>query len=156
MRVIKAKLTIKQTLSLLFSSLLCITPIHAESDSFQRLKKELERYNFKVILQIPPYQGAYGLLNADSRTIWINPVVFDLNIANPTLIHEAVHAAQLCAGKGKMEALGLEIQPINQARLFFQRYTDINRQDLEREAYAVQTQPDNLELALSLLEKHCR
>ena len=54
-----------------------------------------------------------------------------------------------------MKTLGLAIEPMNQARPFFQRYPDIHRKDLEREAYTVQTQPNRFELALSLLKKYC-
>lgn len=122
---------------------------------FTTLKRELEAAGFEVILALPPQRGAYGLLEVTTKKIWINPVVFDLNIALPTIIHESVHAAQVCAGNGQITSLALAIEPINHARPFFQRYHDIYRQDLEREAYAVQTQPNRFELALSLLKKHC-
>ncbi|MHC5748715.1 MAG: hypothetical protein ACYTXT_44165 [Nostoc sp.] len=52
------------------------------------------------------------------KKIWINPVVFELHIGTQTLIHEAVHAAQVCAGKGKIKTLGLNLQPSNYARPF--------------------------------------
>jgi hypothetical protein len=120
------------------------------------LKTQLEKLGFPVIFQLPPQRGAYGLLDPSTRRIWLNPVVFDLEIANPTLIHEAVHAAQLCAGKGKMQALGLALEPLNYARPFFFRYSDVHRRDLEREAYAVQTQPNRFELALALLQQNCQ
>ncbi|MEA5509131.1 hypothetical protein VB715_05075 [Crocosphaera sp. UHCC 0190] len=126
-----------------------------ESLEFTTLKKDLEKAGFEVIFALPPQRGAYGLLQVETKKIWINPVVFDLNISLPTLIHESVHAAQVCAGKGKITTLRLEVEPINYARPFFQQYSDIHRQDLEREAYAVQTQPNSFELALSLLQKHC-
>jgi hypothetical protein len=58
--------------------------------------------------------------------------------------------------KRKNQTLGLEIQPINYARPFFKLYTDVKRQDLEIEAYAVQTQPNSFELAVSLLQQHCK
>jgi hypothetical protein len=57
---------------------------------------------------------------------------------------------------GKLTTLGLDIQPINYARPFFLRYADVHRQDLEREAYAVQTQPNSFELATSLLQQNCK
>jgi hypothetical protein len=142
--------------SLILLSILWMAQITPSDAQFDQLKQTLEEYNFQVLIKVPPTKGAYGLFNRNSRTIWINPIVFDLNIAMPTLIHEAVHAAQFCAGKGEMAALNLEIQPMNQARPFFQRYHDIDRQDLEREAYAVQTQPNSFELALSLLHQHCQ
>ncbi|MGK7944458.1 MAG: hypothetical protein AB4058_08305 [Microcystaceae cyanobacterium] len=143
-------------ISLITPSLFLLAQISPPSPQFNQLKQTLEDYNFQVLIEVPPLQGAYGLFNRNSRTIWINPIVFDLNIAMPTLIHESVHAAQWCAGKGEMATLGLDLQPMNQARPFFQRYHDIERKDLEREAYTVQTQPNSLELAISLLDQHCQ
>ncbi len=142
-------------IAILYSSLL-IAQIHKPPPEFLELKNHLEKYGFEVIIELPPKRGAYGLLSVTDKKIWINPVVFDLQIANPTLVHESVHAAQLCAGKGKMQTLGLDIQPIAAARRLFLRYTNIHRQDLEREAYAVQTQPNSLELATTLLAKYCK
>lgn len=139
----------------LYSSLL-IAQAPAPSQKFLDLKSQLEKYGFQVVLELPPKRGAYGLLSASRKKIWINPVVFDLNIANPTLIHESVHAAQVCAGKGKIKALGLKIQPIRNARRLFLRYKNTHRQDLEREAYAVQTQSNSFELATNLLNKYCK
>ena len=123
---------------------------------FLDLKNRLEKADFQVIIKLPPRRGAYGLLEETSKRIWINPVVFELQIATQTLIHEAVHAAQVCKGKGKIRVLGLDIQPINYARPFFMHYTSVHKQDLEREAYAVQTQHNNFELAVSLLQKYCK
>ena len=123
---------------------------------FQALENQLQKFGFQVLMSPPPQRGAYGLLQPSSRKIWINPVVFDLEIAIPTLVHETVHAAQVCAGKGKIKPLGLTIEPINYARPFFFHYEDIDRRDLEREAYAVQTQSNSYALALSLLKKYCQ
>ncbi|HAC63421.1 MAG TPA: hypothetical protein DCF68_07740 [Cyanothece sp. UBA12306] len=140
----------------LSSSLILLAQLPTENPKFMTLKGLLEQSGFQVIMALPPQRGAYGLLQSNSRKIWINPVVFDLNIALPTLIHESVHAAQVCAGEGTIKMLGLDIEPINQARPYFQHYTDIDRRDLEREAYAVQTQPNSFDLAISLLKKHCQ
>jgi len=142
--------------SLILSSLLLLSQAPTAEKPFLDLKNRLEKYGFQVIIALPPIRGAYGALEESSKKIWINPVVFDLQISTQTLIHESVHAAQVCAGKGKLKPLNLDIQPINYARPFFIRYTDIHRQDLEREAYAVQTQPNSFELAVSLLQKHCK
>ena len=139
----------------LYSSLL-IAQIKGVPQEFLDLKNQLEKYGFEVIIELPPKRGAYGLLKVAEKKIWINPVVFDLQIATPTLVHESVHAAQVCAGKGKIKTLGLDIQPMQAARRLFLRYTNIHRQDIEREAYAVQTQPNRLKLATTLLQKHCK
>lgn len=142
-------------IALIYSSLL-ITQSENLPRQFLDLENQLENYGFEVIIELPPKRGAYGLLKVAEKKIWINPVVFDLQIATPTLIHESVHAAQLCAGKGKMKTLGLNIQPIKAARRLFLRYTNTHRQNLEREAYAVQTQPNSFELAKAILKKYCK
>jgi len=72
-----------------------VAQVPIQESSFKILKKQLEQTKFQVILDLPPQRGAYGLLKSDSKKIWINPVVFDLGIADQTLIHEAVHAAQV-------------------------------------------------------------
>ncbi|QMS87422.1 hypothetical protein HUN01_07460 [Nostoc edaphicum CCNP1411] len=140
----------------LLNSLFLLSQVPIPERQFIDLKNQLENFGFQVIIELPPKRGAYGLLEETHKRIWINPVVFDLHIGTQTLIHEAVHAAQVCAGKGKIRTLDLDIQPINYARAFFMRYTDVYRQDLEREAYAVQTQSNSFALAISLLQQHCK
>ncbi|MHC5737719.1 hypothetical protein [Nostoc sp.] len=140
----------------LLNSLLLLSQVSTPERKFIYLKNKLEKFGFQVIIELPPKRGAYGLLQEANKKIWINPVVFELKIGTQTLIHEAVHAAQVCAGKGKIKTLGLDIQPINYSRPFFMRYHDVHRQDLEREAYAVQTQPNSFDLAVSLLQQHCK
>jgi hypothetical protein len=142
----------------LVNSVFLISQLPTNEPQFDFLKKQLEHYKFHVIIEPAPERRArYGQLNIKTREIWINPVDFDLKIATPTLIHEAVHAAQVCKGKGEAATLDLDITPINYARPFYMNYDDIHRKDLEMEAYAVQTQPTNsFELVLSLLSKYCR
>jgi hypothetical protein len=137
-------------------------------EEFLSLKNKLEKYGFSVIINLPPQnihkqkagfhssQRAYGLLESASKKIWINPVVFELGIGTPTLIHESVHAAQVCSGNGQIKTLGVNVKPIDESRPFFLRYSDIQRQDLEKEAYAIQTQSNSFELVTSLLEKNCQ
>jgi hypothetical protein len=154
---------------LLLSSLVFISQSSIPDQKFLALKNQLEKFGFQVIVApVPPQDSSqlkvgfhstrnpYGLLNSSKKTIWINPVVFDLQIGTPTLVHESVHAAQVCAGGGKFKTLGLDIQPINNARPFFMRYRNVYEQDLEKEAYTVQSQPNRLELATSLLQQNCR
>ncbi|MEM9156882.1 MAG: hypothetical protein AAGB13_17915 [Cyanobacteria bacterium P01_F01_bin.33] len=121
---------------------------------FERLRQSLESYGFAVRVEAPPLRGAFGLLEASSKTIWINPVVFELGNAEVTLIHEAVHAAQACAGRGTLSPLGLEIPPPTMTRRYFLRYHNLRRQ-LEAEAYTVPAQPNAIVLVLDLLRKHC-
>ncbi|MGI0480611.1 hypothetical protein ACN4EE_07455 [Geminocystis sp. CENA526] len=142
---------------MLFSSLISSFLIANSqiSPEFIELKKRLENYNFVVKIESPPIRSTYGLLQVKTRTIWIEPLVFELGIALPTLIHEATHAAQLCAGNGEIRSLNLPFSPPNISRPFFTHYNHGLRRHLEAEAYAVQTHPDGYNLVLSLLDKHC-
>lgn len=157
--------------SLLLSSIVLTTQLPQPNTQFIQLTKQLESHGFRVNIAIPPnFQPAkqeidfqrgsvrkpYGLMNAMSKSIWINPIVFELGNSNPVLIHEATHAAQFCAGNGNLKTMGLNIEPISQAQPFFKRYVDTHNQAVEKEAYAVQTQANSFDLATSLLDKHCR
>ena len=79
-----------------------------------------------------------------------------MGISNPVLIHEAAHAAQYCFGNGKVQPIELDIEPIQQAQPFFNRYANVHSRTVEKEAYAVQTQSNSFELATSLLDEHCQ
>ena len=156
--------------SWLISSTILIAQLNNATPEFIQLKTQLESYGFKVNLAIPPdfnlpqsqngfrrtFRKPYGALHPKSKSIWINPIVFELGNSNPTLIHEAVHAAQYCAGKGNIQKIGLDLKPIPQALPFFKRYVNTQRQDVEREAYTVQTQANSYQLAKSLLDKFCQ
>ena len=154
----------------LFSLFLIVTLIvtyapsgYSQSDrshsQFESLQKTLTDYGFIVKLEIPPYQNKYGitpygLLEGKTKTVWINPVVFELGNAEPTLIHEATHAAQLCAGNGEFGLLNLGIDPPKMTHPYFMRYHNYRR-EIETEAYTVQVQSNRLELADRLLNSHC-
>ncbi len=157
--------------SWLLSSTILVSQLSNVSSDFRQLKTQLENSGFKVNIAIPPdfnfanqqidfqrrsVRKPYGVLNAKSKSIWINPIVFELGISDAVLIHETVHAVQYCVGNGNIQTIGLDIEPIRQAQPFFKRYVDTYSQAVEKEAYAVQTQSNNYELAVSLLEKHCQ
>ena len=130
-----------------------------ENSEFDRLQQILVGYGFIVKQELPPPIGnsgfrPYGLMNSETKTIWINPVVFELGNAEAVLIHEAVHAAQSCAGKGKMSLLNLDLEPPQFTRPYFMRY-HAYRREIEAQAYTVQVQPDSLAIAIKLLEQHC-
>ena len=157
--------------SLLFSSIIFVSQLPNTSPEFRQLKTQLESYGFKVNIAIPPdftIQGYHpyqtGLRRSFRRSmglfrdgsIWINPIAFELDFGKQVLIHEAVHAVQYCIGKDNVEKIGLNIEPIPQALPYFKIYADNQRQDLEREAYTVQSQPNSYKLVKSLLERHCK
>ena len=130
-------------------------PSMAEVDpEFFRLQQQLEHYGFNLQFQLPPIRGNYGMLHLKSRSIWINPAVFELGIARPTLIHEAIHAAQLCRGGNQLQLLELSISPPIFARPYYSHYPS-PRREMEAEAYAMQAQPDGIEQVIRLLKKYC-
>ncbi len=146
------------TSQLLFCFWLCVPRVaaaQAPSAEFTQLQQALEKHGFTVELAMPPKRGNYGLLQLKTRTIWINPVVFDLEIAVPTLVHEAVHAAQLCGSSGNMlSPLGMGLEPSARAYRLYMRYTG-RRRTIEAEAYTIQARPDRIAYTLKLLDSRC-
>lgn len=130
-----------------------------------QLVESLERSGFPIQWEQPPVWGTYGLLDVQTRSIWINPVVFELGIAQPTIVHEAVHAAQFCAAEVQdapspqsiedLSPLGLGITPSPLVRPYILQYTDSKRRQLELEAYALQAEADRVDRAIDLLQRHC-
>ena len=130
-----------------------------DNSEFNRLQKILINHGFIVKQEIPPQINnlglrPYGLMNSKTKTIWINPVVFELGNAQAVLVHEAVHAAQTCAGGGEVSLLNLELEPPQFTRPYFMRYHSYRR-EIEAQAYTVQVQPDSLAIAIELLEQNC-
>ena len=143
------------TSSLIFSNL----AYSGDNSEFNRLQQILINHGFTVKQEIPPKTNnlglrPYGLMNSQTKTIWINPVVFELGNAQAVLIHEAVHAAQTCAGGGQVSLLNLDLDPPQFTRPYFMRYHSYRR-EIEAQAYTVQVQPDSLAIAIELLEQHC-
>lgn len=127
----------------------------SSSPAFDQLQQTLENHDFTVTLALPPQPGAYGLLQPSTRTIWINPVVFALGIAEPALVHEAVHAAQLCSGSAAaLNPLNLGLTPYARAYRLYMRYTGMRR-TLEMEAYTIQARPDRIAYVSELLNSRC-
>ncbi|MEM8832177.1 MAG: hypothetical protein AAGE96_22930 [Cyanobacteria bacterium P01_G01_bin.19] len=156
--------------SLLLGSLLLIAQANIPDANFINLKNKLQNYGFQVNIAVPPdyrlpeqkidfqrrrLPKAYGLFNATDKSIWINPIVFELGNSNAVLVHETIHAAQLCKGEKQLQPLDLDLEPIKQAQPFFNRYTDPRNRLLEKEAYTVQTQANSYELAIKLLDRYC-
>lgn len=141
--------------AVLASAALASATPSSESTQFDQLRQTLENHDFSVVLALPPRTGTYGLLHVPTRTIWINPVVFDLGIAIPTLVHEAVHAAQLCSGSADtLGVLNLGLEPYAPAHRLYMRYTGIRR-TLEAEAYTIQARPDRVAFVTQLLVERC-
>lgn len=133
-----------------------ITPTSesVKSEAFIRLQQTLEEDGFRVVFQRPPKRNTYGSLYVETKTILINPVVFDLGNAEATLVHEAVHAAQLCASGQPLRSLGLSVSKDKRLRRFYLRYEGALR-PIEAEAYSIQIHPQKVDQAIFLLQKHC-
>ena len=81
-----------------------------------------------------------------------------MGIMPQTFVHEAVHAVQSCK-TGKMKPLGYQ-PPLDYAidRAVFNnlyRNYDTGKWDIEREAFAIQAQPNRIELIKQLIATHC-
>ncbi len=123
------------------------------------LRIALERHGFRVLLQPPPRAGNYGLFESRTRRLWIAPVSFDLGIGRHTFLHEAAHAAQSCPA-GKLTPIGwrLPLNPVvaQEIQGITTQHYHFNTWPLEREAFAVQGQPDAMALIIRALDQRCR
>ena len=154
------KLRLTTIIIFLATSLLVSGLVYAGDNSeFEHLHQILIGYGFTIKQELPPPINSsgfrpYGLMNSKTKTIWINPVVFELGNAQAVLVHEAVHAAQTCAGGGRLSLLNLDLEIPQYARPYFMRYHSYRR-EIEAQAYTVQVQPDSLAIAINLLEQYC-
>jgi len=123
------------------------------------LRIALERHGFRVLLQPPPRAGTYGLFESGSKRLWIAPVSFDLGIGRHTFLHEAAHAAQSCPA-GKLTPIGwkLPLNPVvaQEIQGITTRHYHFNTWPLELEAFAVQGQPNAMDLIIRALDQRCR
>ena len=118
----------------------------------------LEQRGWTVLLQEPPRKGIYGMANSKKKTIWVHPITEAMGIMPQTFVHEAVHAVQACK-TGKMKPIGYE-PPLGYVvdRAVFNnlyRNYDTRKWDLEREAFAIQAQPNRIQLIQQLIAEHC-
>ena len=152
------------TLFLIGSIFVTTSSVLAQSDRFNSeftyLEQELTKSGFTVKRALPPYQNRYGIrpygsVSNKESIVWLNPVVFELGNALPTLVHETVHAAQLCKGdRTTFKLLDLKLDPPKITHPYFLRYHNYRRA-IEAEAYTVQVQPNSVELAVGLLAQNC-
>ena len=128
------------------------------SDDLNSLRKSLSEAGYDVRIQKPPMEGAYGLVNKKSKTIWIAPIAKDLGVFRTTFIHESVHAAQACK-TGEFEPIGWNLEVDEAVRLsiesiLYRRYPS-NKFDIEREAFLMQSQPDAITRIQKVLKQNC-
>lgn len=124
----------------------------------QGLIHTLKAHGFRVVLAPPPTQGAYGLFQSKTKTIWVHPLSFELGIGLQTLVHEAVHAAQSCPS-GTLTPVGWRLPLSTVVKqeiqgLLFRHYQGGSRH-LEQEAFAMQGQPNALKAVAQAIQQRC-
>ena len=122
------------------------------------LRKSLSEAGYEVRIQKPPIEGAYGLVNKKSKTIWIAPIAKEMGLFRTTFIHESVHAAQACK-TGEFEPIGWNLEVDEAVRvsiesILYRRYPS-SKFDIEREAFLMQGQPDAITKIQKVLKENC-
>ena len=137
--------------------LVLLCPGAAGAGDLSALQQALIRHGFRIELRQPP-GGAYGRFIAADKRLEISPLVRNLGITRPVLLHEAVHAAQSCPG-GQLSLLGLHhtAAPVVESRIRYllNHHYPQKHQALEREAFRLQGQPDAEALIIAALDRRC-
>ena len=135
-----------------------MNPVCAFPAALQPIADALEQRGWTVLLKAPPRKGVYGLANSKKKTIWVHPITEAMGIMPQTFVHEAVHAVQACK-TGKMRPIGY--QPavgyaVDRAvfNTLYHNYSSA-KWDIEREAFAIQAQPNRTSLIMDLIIEHC-
>jgi len=137
--------------------LLCLPALPAPAADLEQLQRSLLRHGFTIEVQQPPGQ-AYGRFIPAEKRLEISPLVQDLGITRPVLLHEAVHAAQSCPN-GTLSLIGVQ-RPVDPAvgsriRYLLRNHYKPNRTALEQEAFVIQSQPDAEQLIITALKQRC-
>ena len=128
------------------------------AEDLNSLRKSLSEAGYEVRIQKPPMEGAYGLVNKKSKTIWIAPIAKEMGVFRTTFIHESVHAAQACK-TGEFEPIGWNLEVDESVRvsiesILYRQYPS-NKFDIEREAFLMQGQPDAITRIQKVLKENC-
>ena len=127
-------------------------------EDLNSLRLSLSEAGYEVRIQKPPMEGAYGLVNKKSKTIWIAPIAKEMGVFRTTFIHESVHAAQACK-TGDFEPIGWNLEVDDAVRLSIEsilyRKYPTNKFDIEREAFLMQGQPDAINRIQKVLKENC-
>lgn len=137
--------------------LLCLPALPALAADLEQLQHSLLRHGFTIEVQQPSGQ-AYGRFIPAEKRLEISPLVQDLGITRPVLLHEAVHAAQSCPN-GTLSLIGVQ-RPVDPAvgsriRYLLRNHYKPNRTALEQEAFVIQSQPDAEQLIITALKQRC-
>ena len=133
-------------------------PVSAFPAELEPIASMLQQRGWQVLLKAPPRQGTYGMANSKKKILWVHPITEAMGIMPQTFVHEAVHAVQSCK-TGKMKPIGYK-PPLGFAvdRAVFNnlyRNYDTGKWDLEREAFAIQAQPNRIEIIKQLIVQYC-
>ena len=93
---------------LLLLAALLLWPARAIAADLTTLQQVLLRHGFRIEARQPPGR-AYGRFIPSRKLLEISPLVRDLGITRPVLLHEAVHAAQSCPN-GTLSLIGIQRQ----------------------------------------------
>ena len=137
--------------------LLGLPALPAPAADLEQLQRSLLRHGFTIEIRQPPGQ-AYGRFIPAEKRLEISPLVQDLGITRPVLLHEAVHAAQSCPS-GTLSLIGVQ-RPVDPAvgsriRYLLLNHYKPNRTALEQEAFVIQSQPDAEQLIITALKQRC-
>ena len=134
-----------------------LLPAPAIAADLTALQQTLLRHGFRIEVRQPP-GGAYGRFISKRKLLEISPLVRDLGITRPVLLHEAVHAAQSCPN-GRLTLLELDRQssPVVESRIRYllNNHYAQEHQALEQEAFRLQSQPDAETLIIAALNRRC-
>ena len=122
------------------------------------LQKTLLRHGFRIEVRQPP-GGAYGRFLPARKLLEISPLVRDLGITRPVLLHEAIHAAQSCPS-GKLTLMGIRrrADPAVESRIRYllSNHYHQTHMSLEQEAFLIQGQEDAEALVVKALKERCQ
>ena len=136
---------------------LLLLGLPALAADLEQLQRSLLRHGFTIDVRHPPGQ-AYGRFIPAKKQLEISPLVPELGITRPVLLHEAVHAAQSCP-HGSLTLIGVE-RPVDPAvasriRYLLSNHYKPNSAAVEQEAFVIQSQPDAEQLIITALDQRC-
>ena len=145
-------------LGLVVASTLAPKPLSTLPADLHPLVSALQAKGFTIRIALPPVRSSYGLYQSKSKTLWISPLTFPLEISRPTFLHEAVHAIQSCPS-GILTPLGwsVSLNPVVEreiSAILMRNYHHGNRA-LEQEAFFIQGQKDAVPRLIGALKQRC-
>ena len=136
---------------------LLLLALPAPAADLEELQRSLLRHGFSIEVRQPPGK-AYGRFIPAEKRLEISPLVRELGITRPVLLHEAVHAAQSCPD-GALSLIGVQ-RPVDpavesQIRYLLRNHYKPNEAAVEQEAFMIQSQPDAEQLIITALNQRC-